>query len=222
MAKRFPPRADAAAVACLQSFADGIAANPSMYMLSLPDSDTISRVVGEFADAYRVASNKATRSSADVLRKDQARRVAEILCQGYANRISVNHGVPTPAKLAINVNLPNPTRSRILVAQTQPTLTILKATTGEHHLRCADSASPTRASKPYGAICLEVWASTSDAPASSVDEAKSVGICSRNAITVRFEPDDNRKIATYWARWRGKHAGDVGPWSMPVSMTIAA
>ena len=32
---------------------------------------------------------------------------------------------------------------------------------------------------------------------------------------------DNKKIATYWGRWANSK-GQVGPWSLPVSMTIAA
>jgi hypothetical protein len=191
-------------------------------MLSPADSETISRVVGDFADAYRIASNKGTRSSTDVQTKDQLRRVAEKLCQGYANRISANVGVSDQAKRAISVNPRNFSRTKIFVQQSQPVLAVQGATVGEHHLRCHDSLTPTRASKPFGAICLELYCATGEAPASNREEAKSIGIFSRNLSTVRFEHAYNKKVATYWARWCGKHALDFGPWSLPVSMTIAA
>ena len=47
------------------------------------------------------------------------------------------------------------------------------------------------------------------------------GAYSRNGIRVEFEPTLRGKIVTYYARWCGVR-GDVGPWSTPVSMRIAA
>ena len=43
----------------------------------------------------------------------------------------------------------------------------------------------------------------------------------RNPIVVPFAEADDGKIATYYGRWASVR-GEVGPWSLPVSMRIAA
>lgn len=47
------------------------------------------------------------------------------------------------------------------------------------------------------------------------------GLYTRGPITVRFEHDADCRKATYWARWVSRR-GEFGPWSLPVSMSIAA
>jgi hypothetical protein len=51
--------------------------------------------------------------------------------------------------------------------------------------------------------------------------ARLIGDYTRNPVVVAFEHRADGKKATYFARWKGSR-GDVGPWSTPVSMRIAA
>jgi hypothetical protein len=223
MAERFPPRADAAALDVLRDFAEGIAANYARYMLGPSDSETITRVVDEFARAHRLAANPATRTNITVFAKDQARLQAELLCRGYRNRIAVNRGVRTADKRAIHVTPPNPSRSRIAVPMTAPTLTIVGATSGAHTMRFACSMNPNRIAKPFGAACLQLFRIVADDPVPAFDarRADSAGLFSRNLFAVECDLKHGGKTATYFGRWIGRR-GDEGPWSQPVSMTIAA
>jgi hypothetical protein len=222
MAQRFPPRADDAALRCLQHFADGLAANPSLYMQSQAEVETAQRVVRAFDEAFRVASNKATRSSTDVQAKDQARWAAEKFCQGVARRIAWTMGISDADKRAIGVNPPNNTRTKIHVPQTCPVLTFVGGTPLSHTLRYADSTNPSRAAKPFGAIGLQLHHAIAEGPVRDVRLAMFSGIHARNLFGVAFEPQYRGKTATYWGRWIGRGNQQVGPWSLPLSMTIAA
>jgi hypothetical protein len=52
--------------------------------------------------------------------------------------------------------------------------------------------------------------------------AKFSGIPARNLFGLAFEPQYRGKSATYWGRWIGRGNQQVGRWSLPLSMTIAA
>jgi hypothetical protein len=221
MANRFPPRADGAALGAMQHFVEGIAQQPGAFMLGEPDVKCLRQAVGRFADAYRAASNRATRSTTDVVLKDQMRASAEALIRGYANRIRVNAGIRDELKIAVGVNPDNPTRSKRFVQPTSPVLTVVAATNGAHTLRYADSLAPNRVAKPFGATTLLLFVAIGDEPATDPKSARHYGNFTRNQIVVNFDSKHRRKTATYFARWSGQR-GDVGPWSIPVSMTIAA
>ena len=53
------------------------------------------------------------------------------------------------------------------------------------------------------------------------EQAQFYGAFKKNPVAVGFDPADDGKVATYFAR-RASRRGDVGPWSLPVSMRIAA
>ena len=77
--------------------------------------------------------------------------------------------------------------------------------------------------KPFGAIGLQLVVHVNDGPGlrGNPDNAKLVGTFTRNPITVSFSRDDDRKKATYWARWISRR-GETGPWSYPTSMSVPA
>ena len=57
--------------------------------------------------------------------------------------------------------------------------------------------------------------------AAPVENAKYLGQFTRNPMTVRFEPKHDGLVATYYGRWASRR-GEVGPWSLPVSLRVAA
>ena len=57
--------------------------------------------------------------------------------------------------------------------------------------------------------------------AGDANDAVFVGNFTKNPIAVAFSPEDDGKCATYFARWQSR-CGDTGPWSLPVTMRIAA
>ena len=73
----------------------------------------------------------------------------------------------------------------------------------------------------HGSMLLYALLYLTGYEAVTIDDAKLVGKFTRNPVEVTFDQKHNRQRATYWARWASRR-GEVGPWSLPVAMTIAA
>jgi hypothetical protein len=184
-------------------------------------ADTAVRVVGAFADAFQVWSNRATRSQVDKEAKDATRWAAQKFCQGVARRISANLGISDADKRAIFVNPLNHTRTKVVLQRTSPVLTFVVATPLGHTLRYADSLNPTRVAKPVGADFLELWVAVTERPVTDVNLARFCGQFARNLFSTTFEPHERGLTATYFGRW-GRRNNQHGMWSLPLSVTILA
>jgi hypothetical protein len=221
MADSFIPRPDAQALIWMESFANGISANFAAYELSAIDATTISDAVEQFSEALSIASYVPTRTQETVNIKDTKRNAAESLCRQYALQIKVNNGISDALKLAIGVRPVNESREAIYVPQTSPLLNIVANTPGAQTVRYADSFDPEKRGKPFGAASIQLFVAIGDEPIDDEAQAQFVGNFTKNPIAVAFDETDNKRVASYFARWCGNR-GDVGPWSLPVSMTIAA
>lgn len=115
----------------------------------------------------------------------------------------------------------NNSRERIDCPQTSPLLNIKAATPGSHTVTYADSLEPEKKAKPFGAASIQLFCAIKDTATENVNDAAFVGLFTMNPIATEFGEADDGKMATYFARWSGKR-GDVGPWSLPISMAIAA
>ena len=215
------PTQEAEALGWMQTFASGIQANFATYGLVLADSNTISNAVNLFAAARAIAIDPAQRTPVALNEKDEARNDAEVICRQYAQQIKLNAGVSDSDKIAIGIRPINEDRSPRPVPDSSPLLNVLGATPGSQTVRFSDSATPDSAAKPLGAECIQLFVAIKDAATVNEDDGQFYGAFSRNPIAVGFAPEDDGKMATYFARW-ANNRGEVGPWSLAVSMRIAA
>jgi hypothetical protein len=70
-------------------------------------------------------------------------------------------------------------------------------------------------------VSLQLFVAIADTPTVDENDAVFVGNFTKNPIAVAFSPEDDGKCATWFARWQSRK-GDTGPWSLPVTMRIAA
>ena len=221
MANSYIPRADARARMWMESFARQISLDPGRFMLAPAQAASIQSVVDSFVAKLLIAKAPGTRTRGTVIEKDNARFTAEQLIQQYYSLIKCNAGVSDDDKIAIGVRPLNRTRTRVNAPTTSPKLNILGCTPGVQSLRYSDSFTPNSPAKPFGAAFLELHLAITDGPVGKLDAARSAGMFTRNPIRMEFTQADDRKKATYYARWVSRR-GDTGPWSLPVSMSIAA
>jgi hypothetical protein len=221
MAGDFIPAQDAQALLWMEAFATGIQSNFAAYELSAIDAAMISDAVAEFSDALSIATTVPTRTKDTINIKDTKRNAAESLCRQYALQIKVDNGISDALKLAIGVRPVNDSREPIYVPQTSPLLNIVANTPGAQTVKFADSFDPSNRGKPFGAASLQLFVAIGEEPIDDEAQAVFLGNYTKNPIAVAFDEADNKKVASYFARWCGKR-GDVGPWSLPISMTIAA
>ncbi|HEY7089919.1 MAG TPA: hypothetical protein VH518_17615 [Tepidisphaeraceae bacterium] len=221
MANSYIPRSQAKAVVWFRTFANGISSNPSKYMLSPAEAAHISNVVDAFEASLLVATTPGTRTAVTVVAKDDARAAAEQLCQAYYSLIKHNAGVSDDDKIAIGVRPLNRGRTRINCPLTSPAVNVIAATPGRHVLRYRDSLTPSSKAKPFGAIALQLFVAVGDSIVRGVSEAKFCGSYTTNPVSVEFQQIQDGQVATYFGRWTSRR-GEVGPWSLPASMRIAA
>lgn len=221
MAEGYIPSEDANALPWMQSFSGGITANPALYGLTTADATAIAAAVANFATALATATAPTTRTPVAVSAKDTARNSAEAMCRQFAIQIKYNDGVSDNDKIAIGVRPVNPNREPINVPDTSPILSIIAATPGAQTLRYSDSLTPDSPAKPFGAAQIQLFVAVADQATENADDAKFLGAFTRNPVGVEFAQTDDGKMATYFARWASRK-GEVGPWSLPISMRIAA
>lgn len=212
---------DSEALGWCQTFAAGLSSNPGAYMISVAEAAAIQLAVDAFASSYADAIDPAQRTPVVVSIKDESRNAAVQLCRQYATLIKYNAGISNPDKIAIGVRPVNPNRDPIECPQSSPVVNVVAATPGTHTVRFADSLEPEKRAKPFGATEIQIYVAIADEPVTDWNEARFYGKFTKNPVAVAFEPADNAKQATYFARWAGRR-GDTGPWSNGVTMAIAA
>lgn len=221
MADSFIPRPDHQALAWMSAFSTVLSSSPETFLISQADADSIEAAVLSFAAALAVTDVVQTRTQGTVNAKDTARNAAESLCRQYAVQIKYNNGISDQSKIEAGVRPVNESRTPIFCPQTSPLVNVTAATPGSHTLRYADSFEPDKKAKPAGAVAIALYAYIGEGPTVNEDEAEFMGLYTKNPIVVAFQPDDDGKMATYFTRWSGKR-GDMGPYSLAVSMRIAA
>jgi hypothetical protein len=215
------PRRDANAAEWAANFARHVAATPAAYGLSAGDAATIAAAADAFSAAVLVAVNPPTRTRGTVAAKDAARAAMEFLLRHYAQRVRMNRGVSNELKAALAITIGDRTKTRIATPATCPLVAVIGATPGRHTVRFADSANPERRGKPFGVVGLQLFVALGSTPAGDVREARFAALVTRDPFEMSFGHEDNARTATYFARWQTRR-GIVGPWSAPVSFTVAA
>lgn len=220
MSRHYIPRRDLLALGWMKNFASTIAAGPGVYALEPAQAASIQSVVDAYNTAFYVATAPGTRTSSTVIVKDQARNTAEQLCRVYASQIKANAGIDDADKIAVGVRPVNRARTKINVPMASPALGVIGAAPNQHVLRYGNGDCSFPA-KPFGAIQLQLFVAITPDRNGTIDDARFCGAYTKNPMAVTFTPDDEGKIAKYWGRWISLR-GDVGPWSLPTSMRIAA
>jgi len=200
-------------------------ADPTVYGFTAVESNDVDTVVEAYRDAYdiagvsgRLAVNPGGYTQPNRAALMSARAAALSVIRPLAVQIQANPGISDEDKLAAGIVPRNFSRTPVLVPETSPVLTFLQAGVGTHLLSFADQLTPSRKTKPFGAIGLQLYRRVATAP-SSLDELTFHSMFSRNAVLSEFEAPDAGKICTYAARWVGTR-GDVGPWSALLMATV--
>jgi hypothetical protein len=221
MSDNYIPPTDAGFRNWATVFASKLTANPALYMLTPAQAASVQAAVDDFVAKYQVAIDPEQRTKGVIVTKDNARAAAETLCRQYAMLIKENTGISDDDKINAGVRPINPNREPIECPVTPPLLDILGNTPGAQTVVYADSTTPDSKAKPFGASELQLFLAVTDEDNATIADALFQGKYTTNPIGVDFSSEQNQKIATYWARWAGRR-GDVGPFSLPVSMAIAA
>lgn len=225
MARPYIPNADSDFNVFALDFAGKIGTDPTAYGLTSADAAVISAAVVAWEAPYLEAASPSTRTQGAVHQKDQARRAAERIIRGFASRIRVNDDIPVALKAGLGIRPVPRSYARVLPPQSAPALTVTNIGAARHTLIARDRGSVagegTESRKPNGAIGLLLFRIVADEPARRPDKAEFLGFITRGIIESLFTTADRGKTATYFARWTNAK-GQMGPWSIPSVVAIAA
>ncbi|TVQ55666.1 MAG: hypothetical protein EA377_03090 [Phycisphaerales bacterium] len=214
------PTTDAGFNAWLTVFSSKISQDPGKYGLNEQDAQIIASLQQQFNGLFIKCQDNETRSPGLIIQKDAVRASAKGTCRVYAQQIKANQGVDSQAKLQLGVHVNDPTKTPIPAPDSAPMLTIQAAFSGEHIIRYVDENTPTKRAKPANVTQLELFVHVGPTPIVNWQDAKSVGVFTKNPIKYSFSPEKAGQCATYFARWRTARGLD-GPMSLPVAMLIA-
>jgi hypothetical protein len=228
MARPYIPNSDAEFNAFAGNFAAKIAAAPADYGLLPADAAGLSAAVASWGSAFLAASSPSTRTRGAVMTKDEQRRAAEGIIRGLASRIRVNDAIPEGLKAGLGVRPVPRSYARVATPHGAPVISVTEVGAARHTLLARDrdhlngeAEDGGSASRPKGAIGLLLFRVVADAPAAQPDRAEFLGFITRGKAQSLFTTADRGKTATYFARWTNAK-GQMGPWSVPTSMAIAA
>lgn len=214
------PSTDAGFKDWLHTFASLIGEDPNKYGLDASDATIISNLNTSYANAYQTVQSSSTRTPNAIAQKDALKASAIASCRVYAMQIKSNVAVNNDDKIALGIHVDDTTPTPIPAPETAPLLNIVSAFSGVHHIRYADENTPASRRKPHGVIQLDLYVHVGPNATANPDDATFVGSYTKNPILYEFNPMDANKIASYFAQWKTQR-GLVGPWSLPVAMTIA-
>jgi len=216
------PRDDRGALDWMNNLAAKLSASPGVYAIGEAELANLQAVVEAYATALAVTLAPDGRNPGSTTNKDMARGVAARTCRQAAAQIRVNGGITPQEKIDAGIRPPRQGAGQPTdPPTTSPTMTIVGATPGSQTLQYADSMTPHRRAKPGRNLQLQLFMHVGPAATKDADAARYQGSYTRGPIGVGFDPADDGAVATYFARWVDNR-GRAGPWSLPVSMRIAA
>jgi hypothetical protein len=200
---------------------DVLQADGAAYFVSPPAVTSISAIIDEFVAKLAVVRTVNGRNPGTTAAKNAARSQAVDACRTLAMQIKMNEGVSDALKIEAGIRPINTNRTPMPPPTEQAVITVLAAMLGSHTLRYLDPEGGESSRKPFGCTNLQINRGIAAEEIEDVAQTAFYDAFRRNPIASAFDHADDGKVATYFARWADAK-GQVGPWSAPVSLRIAA
>lgn len=153
--------------------------------------------------------------------KDQAKADTLELLRSAIRRLQAAPNMTDEVRQQFGITVPAPGPTPPPVPSTSPVGIIEFGERLQHVLKVVDSANPNARCKPEGVEGCEVWMKIGGEAPSDPSQLMLAGIHKNHRFTRTFAGAQAGQQAWYWLRWINTR-GQTGPWSEPVSATIAA
>jgi len=203
------------------NFQTKIAADPTDYTLTSSEATAITNAYNTWHAAYVAATTTSTRTAETIATKNIQKANMKAVLQSYGALIRPNTAVSDALKIGLGLRIRDVDPTPIPPPSTYPVLSVQGGGPLEQELRATDVTTPTRRARPAGTSGLLVFRAVAEAPIEDPGQADFLAVVGKTRLTTSFASGDNKKVATYFARWTNAR-GELGPWSAPVSKVIAA
>lgn len=205
----------------VNNFQTLIAATPTNYGLVTADATAITAAYTTWHAAFLAAVNPTTRTKATITTKNLQKRNVMSVLRGYGATIRANRAVTDALKIGLGLHVRDTAPTPVPPPSTYPLLTVDSFNLGTLTLRAADQATPDKKARPAGSAGMLLFSVVAATPATEPTGLDFDAFLTKPKFQQAFTAADSGKTVTYFARWtNGK--GELGPWSPPVSIRIAA
>ena len=221
MPSTYLPSREAELDTWLDNFRALIAAAPADYGLEAADALAITSACAAWHTAYLAAVNPTTRTKGTVAAKNTQRASVKAIVRGYAATIRADQTISDALKIGLGLHVRDAELTPVPPPATVPVLALAGMRQGSQEIRATDESTPGSRARPAGSAGMLLFRAVAGAPVSDPAEAQFLAFSGRPEYTCAFAPADNGKTATYFARWTNAK-GEMGPWSQPLPVSIAA
>lgn len=187
---------------------------PADMLVSLKNGQTA------WAAAYVKASNRKTRSQADVEAKNVARRTYEKQWREFIRAwVTDNPYVSPDDRVRMGLSPKDRVPTPAGPPATAPIVKVDISDRFQHKISFFDAQNPTSRAKPAGVHGCEIWMKLDGDPPVSDKDLRYVATDTASPYIMLFDGADGGKIAYYRLRWVNKR-GQAGPWSADVQALV--
>jgi hypothetical protein len=215
------PNRDAEFDTWLNNFQTLIAANPTNYGLVAGDATAITAAYNGWHTAYLAAVNPTTRTHANVSTKNTQKANASSVVRGYGATIRANRAVSDALKINLGLHVRDSEPTPVPPPSTVPVLAVIGMRQGMQEVRVTDESTPGSRARPVGSAGMILFRAIDETAVTNPAQAQFLAFTGKTDFTCEYDPADNGKTATYFARWTNAK-GEMGPWSQPMPVSIAA
>lgn len=220
MPERFPPAREADLVAESANFCSKVAATPAVYGIDPARASDLAELNTDFAQAYAVARDPATRTKLAIVNKDEAKAALLKALREVAGMIQANPDVTDAMRSGLGLPIHKSEPTPVPVPQQEPEQDVHDRNGWTVRLRLHDGT--IRRGCPEGVAGATVFSYVGEEPPSA-DMAAWKFVCNtrRTLVDVTFDttlaPGTKVWFTSCWYNARGA----TGPRAVPLSTTLA-
>ena len=221
MAHSWIPITDGPLDTFANNFQTLIAATPTAYGLVSSDATALTAAYASWHAAFLAAVNPTPPTTATIATKNIQKANVMSVIRGYGATIRANRAISDALKIGLGLHIRDTVPTPIPPPSTYPLLTIGSFNLGTLELHAADQETPDKKARPVGTSGMLLFSIIAPAPATDPTGLEFNAFLTRPTFHSTFTTEQSGQTVTYFARWtNGK--GELGPWSPPVSIRIAA
>ena len=201
-------------------FSAYVAANATAMGVDPADVAPLTAAVTVWTTAYPAHKTASGSAIAARTNKDQARSGIENVARPLIQQLQASSKVTDAQRNSMKINVRSTSRTPASVPTTSPMASVDTSRRLQHVISYRDSTSPNSKKKPAGVAYCEIWAKVGGPAPTDVSQLTYLGNASKTPQMEEYTGAQAGLTVYYWLRWVNTR-GDKGPWSEPVSATIA-
>jgi len=214
------PTADADFDNWLGLFAAYVTANTAALGLTPNDIAPLTAAATGWTAAFPANETAQAAASAAAISKDHARTTAETAARPLVQQLQASPLVTDAQRSQMKITVRATTRTRASVPATAPMAIVDTSQRLQHIIDFRDSTSPKSKAKPAGVAGCEIWNKVGSPAPTDISQMAYVATDTATPYLAAYTGAQAGQTACYWLRWVNPR-GEKGPWSEPVSATIA-